>query len=311
MILKYEDLINTGEEFLDWARIHGVDSKKLDNSGIKNAIELIKGLLKVLNDEEAISSYLSTYNKDSKLLFALTYLSEIKFILDNVIKRNIVDEKHLICRIKKIIKAPLLPSEENNSTMEERNHLFELLFLAELLKNNFQANIYECTENPDIEVIINQSRKYALECKRIFSKKSFIKNFKRARSQLKQVLEKHDYDYGIIVIDISRDFIVKEENNMVLETINVDITKRYVYQELKSFFDSFKPFLHKRYIWKIPALILYISFTNVVKHRYPSVYWGHFLYMHDLASFNQVSLFDQVIKTDFIKLTNIFYLQRK
>lgn len=301
-IKKYPELIKKAEKLLELSeKRFRISRQELEKSWIKMAIRLVSGLFEKLENEDEKQRYLSENNQNAECLLSLIYLSELSFIYEKVIEAENAQEERLAPRVKNIIGAPLLASQENaeRNTNRGRNILFELLFLAELLNHNFKAELGEYSGNPDIKVNTN-SRTYAVECKRIFSKNRFVNNFKDAQRQLVEILgDGHEYDLGIPVIDVSRVFLVKERENFLLNGTKEELNKRAL-DTLEKFFHKFKL---RSYSPKIPALILYLSTPVVVlENQRPLPAWGHYLTICELPNPPQISLF-HIIKSDFAKLT--------
>lgn len=299
--IKYTELTDKAKKFLNSCENNlQINQRELENCWINRAIKLIKGLSQTLGDNDAKEKYLSKYNQNSECLLSLIYLHELSFIYDKIVKPQVISVKYLAPRIKKIIKAPLLASQENSNTSEGRNYLFELLFLAELLDRNFKANLGEFNGNPDIKVDVN-SHTYSVECKRIFSEKSFISNFIKAKGQLNKSLNNKKYNFGIPVIDVSRVFVIKEKGNFLLKSGVEQEANEKALDTLEKFFNKFKTQLNRDYNPKIPALILHLSTPVILENQKLFLNWGHYLIICELPNLSQVSLF-HILRSDFAKL---------
>lgn len=311
----YTELIDNAREFLKYCDNKlQINQQETKNSWIDRAIELVNGLNQTLEDNDAKEKYLSKYNQNAECLLSLVYLSELSFVYKKIVKSQVTSVNYLASRIRKIIKAPLLVSDEdfNKNTNEGRNYLFELLFFAELLDRNFKANLGQFNDNPDIEVVVN-SHTYAVECKRIFSEKSFISNFQKVKNQLNKSLSNKKYNFGIPVIDVSRVFVVKKEIikekgdfkkrkiDRVLPAITENEANEKALNALEKFFDKFKVQLFKLYNPKIPALFLHLSTAIALENQKPFIVWGHYSTVYELSNLSQISLF-HIIRKDFVKL---------
>lgn len=303
--ISYDELTKSAEDFLEFiSRNSQTNKQRLNNNWIEEAVQLVRGLTRTLGNNEEKKKYLAVYNKKAECLLSSVYLHELNFIYKKIIKPFGNDEKYrkyLIPKVKKILNAPLLASQEDSNTNEGRNYMFESLFLAELLAHNFEANFGQINGNPDIEVKAN-SHIYAIECKRIFSENSFLSNFNNAKDQLNKSLENKKYNFGVPVIDVSRVFIVRENENFLLESSSEQEATKRALNELEKFFSKYKPQLYREYNPKIPALILNLS-TPVVLKNQPFIAWGHYLTFCELSNLSQISLF-HMIKSDFTKLAN-------
>lgn len=178
------------------------------------------------------------------------------------------------------------------------------MFLAELLSRNFKAKLGKFSSNPDIEANVN-SHTYAIECKRIFNEKSFVFNYKKTTDQLKETLNNGEYNFGIPVIDVSRVFIVKEKENLILKSDTEYDANKKALDVLEEFFNKYKTQLYENYNPKIPSIILRLSTPVVLKNQKPFSAWGRYLIICELSKPSQISLF-HIIKSDFSKLSSSF-----
>lgn len=83
---------------------------------------------------------------------------------------------------------------------EARNYFFELLVSAKLSECGYEIDFNSLTD------VVAQKNKLTvfIECKRIFSEKSFEKNFKEAGKQLKaRSVKNTSTNFGLIFIDVS------------------------------------------------------------------------------------------------------------
>lgn len=296
---SYEALTLTTQQFLAFAKKDLNFKRDLNNSWIEKALEYVKGLSKTLNDDSAQSYYLSLNNQNSECLWSLIQLQELKFVYDNLIQTKRIDIKNLKPKLKKIIKAPFLPCDETEDKNEPKNILFELILLGELLNRGFDAKIQpSVSDHPDIEVIVNKNI-YAIECKRIFKAKTFIRNFNRAKIQLqKYSLNQQKFNYGIIAINVVRVF---NKGDKLLLAQNEQEANGKAFNELRRLFNQFENKLHKNYDSKIPALFLYLSTPMVLENQRPFLTRGHYLLLCELSDRSQISLF-HLVKSDFARL---------
>ena len=88
----------------------------------------------------------------------------------------------------------------NSPNEESRNYLFELLVSARFAKCDYNINF-----NSETDVIAEKDGlTLYVECKRIFSEKSFEKNFKEAGKQLmSRNIKITEKDFGLIFIDVT------------------------------------------------------------------------------------------------------------
>jgi len=296
--ISYQNLIQTAVEFKCFVK----STLKLyinpSTSWIEKAIRYTQGLSNTLSNDEIRIKYLKINNQNSECLWALIQLMDLAFIYNNLIKSNKLDKKVLKSKIKKIIEAPFLPIKEVKEKNEPRNILFELILTGELLSRNFNATIPNSnTGHPDIEVVVNKNI-YAIECKRIFNPKAFIRNFYRAKVQLeKYSLNKHKYSFGIIAINITRIF---NPGDKLLIAQNEKEATNNALNEVEFLFNQFKNKLGKNSNIKIPALILFLSIPVILKQK-PFLAGGAFLTICELPNQTPISLFN-IIKSDFKKL---------
>ncbi len=296
----YKDLLQTISRFVNFVKNELNLEDDLKNSWIEKAINYVDGLTKTLMDKDAKSTYLSLNNQNLECLWSLIQLQELKFIYENLIEPGLINEEALKSRIKKIIKAPLLPVDEDETGKNEpRNFLFELLLLGELLAHGLDAKIKQSvSDHPDIEVK-KDKRYYAIECKRIFKTKAFLRNFKDAKSQLENFsLNKKNYFCGIIALNVTRAF---NEGDKLFIAQDEKEAENKAFGELEPLFNKFKEQLYKNYNSRIPALFLHLSTPVVLKTQQPPLAWGHYLIVCELARLNQISLFNH-IKSDFSSL---------
>jgi len=276
---SYKDLINTALDFTCFCK----NELKIDNlagSWIIEAIRYVKNLSKTLGDEEAKTEYLRLNNQNSECLWSLTQLMELDFVYNNIMKTGKLDQRVLKTKVRKIIKAPFLPIDETRNTNESRNTLFELVLLGELLNHNYDA-VIPPSDHPDIEVVVNNYT-YAIECKRIFETKTFIRNFNRAKNQLENYsLNGQKYDYGIITINTTRVF---NKGDKLLAAKDGVEAKKKALDELQSLFERYKNQIFGSRNLRIPTMFLHLSTPVVLEKQNPYLAWGHFLTICDTSN---------------------------
>lgn len=296
----YLELTSTALDFICFCKDE-LKIKDLSGSWVIEAIRLVDGLSKTLNNEETKTLYLKLNNQNLETLWSLTQLMELEFIYDKLIKPRIIDANALKPRVKKIIMAPLLPINEDKNTNEPRNILFELILLGEFLTHGFNAKIQrDVSSHPDIEVTVN-NRSYSIECKRIFKLKTFVRNFNHAKAQLENyVLNKQKDNYGIIAINVARVF---NRGDKLLAAQGEMNANNKALDELEFLFKQFENQLHNKYNLKIPALFLHLSTPVVLDKQKPFLAWGHYLAPCELSNSSQISLF-HLIRSDFSRLSS-------
>jgi len=295
-IIPYQKLIQTAIEFKCFTKRNlNIDSS---NSWIEKSIGYVRELSNTLANNETKTKYLKINNQNSECLWALMQLMDLAIVYSALVKLkklNKLNEKLLKSKVKKIIKDPFLPTKETKETNEPRNILFELILLGKLLNYNFDATVPSETNHPDIKVSINENI-YAIACKRIFSLKTFVKNFYRAKHQLeKYSLNRREYNFGVIAINVTRVF---NPGDKLLIDQNEEEAKNNAFNELERLFNQFKDKLTKNSNKKIPALFLFLSTPVVIlKNQRPFLAGGTFLTICELP--NPKSLFRTTIKSDF------------
>lgn len=220
---------------------------------------------------------------------AFVTIAEFNFVMSSI---NILlqQDKNLIKKkIRNIVGMPfkVLDEDADTSTNRGRNDLFELRLALRFCHAGYETILSE--DHPDL-LVKTARREYAIECKRLFSSKSFEKRTKEAIYQLENYsLNKGSRRYGLVAISITRAF---HRGDMKLYAETPKMLGELADNEITKFADSNMDFIHEIFPRRIPGILL--DFSDIAESSKP--YWLHWLQFIETASRRELSYFNMVQK---------------
>ncbi len=224
----------------------------------------------------------------------LNKIFQMKNLLTPDSYKNYVKKINIVLNSK---VTPLIPNEEDHHSNEGRNTLFELRLLNKFIKAGYQGE-FPMIDHPDFK-IITKKRTYSVECKRLYSSKSFRKNITKAIGQLIEYSLEKDNELGIVAINISRYFDLK--HIIVVDEACAKEKIRELYVDfIKETLPKFKTI---SFPIKIPIIIFEYSEIGMVGGQLKSI---AFTDINDTQVYsNGISLY-KIIEPDFIPLKKVF-----
>lgn len=189
------------------------------SSWIHEALGNSEKLLAYLN-HSSMPYLLDAHSKDdcTLMIYSIKQIEEVTKFIYFYEGTEFNTKKSIFNKLKKILgstKMPLIPGEENKNTNEGRNYMFELRIFGMFYEKGYDV-VFPKEDHPDIEIITKYNQ-YSIECKRVFSSKSFISNIKRGIYQLEKYSLSKRNKFGIIAVNISR-FFTNQTQIMIAES---------------------------------------------------------------------------------------------
>jgi hypothetical protein len=275
---SYEDLINFYK--LVWPEIvHNFSLKIPVQCWIKEALEIVEKVNSLLKDKKNLENYLKDNEFKWKVTSSIITLTEFHFVVSNLDVFKQENTYELYRKLSDVVKMPLLVREEDatTSTNQGRNSLFELRLYIRFALAGFDVVLQE---HPDILVKVNE-REYAVECKRVFTEETFIKNCERARDQIKKYSLTKRQRLGIIAISVTRAF---HSGDLKLVTSTVKKASDTVSYYMDLLYKNNAKALSDLLDYKFPALLL--DYSDICEVDTPI--WIHKVSLYKLVSSNRV-----------------------
>lgn len=172
------------------------------NSWLCEAYSMVEKLADVWDKDNPRKNFLKE-NDHNKIFASLNDTSSFYEILPFMEDE---DRKLLKHKLKKILKITL-PTNETTENNEARNTLWELVLFSIFKRIGIKVSFGN--PNPDIFISFDNSHKYYIQCKRIYSNKlnALKRNIYKANKQLEGDLnQKDEKSFGLIALSIERGF---------------------------------------------------------------------------------------------------------
>ncbi len=218
-------------------------------------------------------------------IIALVESIELISIFDNL---PITTNPVLTEKIRKILKGPILPRDENHNSNESRNTIFEL---------NLGAHFKKATNNVDFStgdfLSIYNGDTFVFECKRPFAQRNTMKNFNKANRQLSSKINAQPNYYGIIALSINR-LLTKGE---LFPVVNTEEQLKMIMENAVQDFISLweQKFISKIINIKILGMIVHLLVPAIVEDQ------G----IPFISQFSGITNFCLNNSSDFFKLKNL------
>lgn len=249
----YSELIDEFKDLDEYILRLGLKVKPSDR--VHQAIGQITKVNSVLGKPE-FEDILKKVNVNGAFVFSHTELAELASALEFV---KTQDTAMARLKLEKILKGPLLTSDENTTNNEARNTVFELNLGSLLSRGGFKVKL---KENPDL-VATKYKRNYFIQAKRVYSENGIEKNINEAYTQLKRdLIGKDKNTFGVIAISITRAIT---DGNKLLEAGSEKSGLARLSGELLQIIDDYKHCWKKIPEKNIIAVILHISCTSHIK----------------------------------------------
>jgi len=234
-----------------------------NHSWVNKAIKIVEDLIiRIDNNKKFDEFQLQDKLYADKCYSSLSQLRELNFILASISLISEEDIKIFLKKLRIILNAPLLMSDETSNSNEGRNTLFELKLFTRLKNANYNVNL--CANHPDILLKVND-REYAIECKRIYKPETLISNVKVAIKQLQQYSLSQTNRFGIVAISITRYF---HSGNKYLKFESEYTARARINYEMTTLLEHNKQALLDLFPIKIPVLILEFSDRGEIQNPY-------------------------------------------
>ncbi len=233
------------------------------DSWVNKAIEIVEDLIiRIHNNKKFNELQLQDKLYADKCYSSLSQLQELNYIFENISLISEEDIKIFFKKLRIILNAPLLMSDETSNSNEGRNILFELKLFTRLKNANYNVNL--CANHPDILLKVND-RKYAIECKRIYKSKTLISNVKVAINQLQQYSLSQKNRFGIVAVSITRYF---HSGDKYLSAESEYTARARINHEMTTLFTQYRQTLLNLFPIKIPVLIFEFSDRGEIQKPY-------------------------------------------
>ena len=236
-------------------------------------------------EEQRVLGNLEKYTSDPSIAWKTTIafgnLSEANLIIRKIDTLLETSEQVVRRKLNDVVRMPLRMLDESSDagTNLGRNTLFELRLATRLASAGYSPILY--AKHPDI-LIPTDGFDYPIECKRVFSSKSFENLSYEAIRQLEERSLNDRNRLGIVAVSITRHFhkgdkkLYAESSEKIGEFADKE-TERFVKEKLPSVFRKFPI--------NIPCLIL--DFSDLAESDRP--YWAHWLYLIETTNNNDSS----------------------
>lgn len=134
--------------------------------------------------------------------------------------------------------------------------------------------------HPDILVKIN-GREYAIECKRIFSENSLIRNILDAREQLRKHSLNKRNQLGIIAMSMTRSI---HAGNRKLVTETIEQASAIASNKINDVYQKHESEIRRNLSYKFPAILF--DYSDIAEINIP--YWINKIHMFKLVGSNRV-----------------------
>jgi|GEM_PF-6586342 len=216
-------------------------------------------------------------------------LSEFNLIMAQSDKLQKTSKAVFEKKLKEIVKMPLRVIDENakTGTNQGRNTLFELRLAARFAQSGYKPILSH--DHPDI-LINTEGKEYVIECKRVYSERSFTRLVCEAIDQLtNNSLQSDPNRLGVVAISISRAF---HKGDKKLSSTQANLLSEFVDKEVEKFIKKHSDYINRVFPKNIPLLVL--DFSDFAEIDKP--YWVNFLYLVGTAKNLQQSLIQSVFK---------------
>ncbi|MBU3978252.1 hypothetical protein KKF69_05080 [Patescibacteria group bacterium] len=262
MKTKYKDLLISLNKKIAILEVE-FNYKIPDTSWVGEAIKITEDLIiRIDIDKKLDKSQLQDKSYIDKCYSSQSQLQELNFILAGIILINKQDIRLFLKKLKIVLNAPLLMSNETSNSNEGRNTLFELKLFLRLKNANYDVSL--CANHPDILLIVDR-REYAIECKRIYKPETLISNAKIAIEQLQRYSLSQENRFGIVAISITRYF---HSGDKYLAAKSEDAVRARINYEMTTLLEHNKKTLLGLFPAKIPVLILEFSDRGEIQKPY-------------------------------------------
>ena len=268
---SYGELLTDSGVLIDFTK--GLGVKVAETGWLRKAVNLIEDLdtrIKSGTADEVLQNPTDSW----KYFIAVVQLSELvnSMAFLRSIGPLIAGEK-----IRKMIKGPLIPSNETTSSNDARNTLFEVTTAADIFNRGGDVAISRNSEDVRLK---GKRNTYLIECKRPFSKDSLEKNINKAESQLGPRLASSSADtLGIIALSVSRILTVGGQN--YLNAKDEQAVGLELYSSLSSLMKQYDRMLIRIKNKKIGAVIFQVSCpVSVLADSIPT--WARYMVIKEL-----------------------------
>jgi len=189
---KYEDVLRHLQLARAWAEHLGVPDPFGRFSQYENNV---KELIKARMSQQLPKLVSQTGNV--ALMWSLVESMELGNLQNNL---PTVEPAILAAVLRRALKGPILPTEEDPTSNDARNTMFELALASFLSSAGFVIHLQAET---DLAVQLGDLR-FGVECKRILSGKRLEERLSDASKQLTRFLDANDNAYGLIAVDVTK-----------------------------------------------------------------------------------------------------------
>jgi aspartyl-tRNA(Asn)/glutamyl-tRNA(Gln) amidotransferase subunit B len=251
---KYEDILQGLRQMRNWTVHLGLR----DTVGRFSQYEdNIQALIRVRE-----SPKLNEFVKEKTNLVLIWSLVESMELADFSRTLRGVDQAILSERLKRALKGPILPTQEDAATTDARNTAFELAFASFLSSAGFEVQLPKQSE-ADIDARIGDTR-FVIECKRLLSEKRLEERLSDASKQLSGFLDANEDAKGLIAVDVTK---LKNLGEKVYEAQNAVAAKKglgdLLENMLRENLNSLKRIKEKR----IVGLLFYIHTPTFLREE--------------------------------------------
>jgi hypothetical protein len=196
--LPVPELVKTGRSFLNWAASMGIRTG--NGNWLENSVKKIELISKVKSITEQRKLAESLYDDLVDNQHSISDLLHLSFIHDNL---GAQDQRILKIKLTDTLKGASTTRHELPTNTQPRDTMFELSVCARLNWRGFQAYLFD--PNPDL-IVRYRGTRIAIECKRVFSKKSIDYHIEKANEQLRDRNASQCSDFRVAYVDITRAF---------------------------------------------------------------------------------------------------------
>lgn len=270
---SYKDIIDNTNKSI--AKLLSLNIKISDDSWIYEALNHAE-----MAEKERATGNLFEFTSNPEIRWKTTIafgsLSELNLIVNRIDGLLSNSEKVVIKKLKDVVKMPfsMLDESADSGTNLGRNSLFELRLATRFLAAGYSLSL--CSDHPDILVPTN-GYEYPVECKRMFSPKSFENLVFEAISQLEKYSLGGKNSLGMVALSFTR-YFHKGDKKIYAETS--DKIGELADKETEKFVKDKLPFIFRKFPANIPCLIL--DFSDFAESDKP--YWVHWLYLIETSN---------------------------
>jgi len=191
-----EQFIESLADILAWAEKQGVSCHSRFRTYQKNI-----DLLNQERTEEERIQLGQQLQRERRLTEIASSMSESIELLETIPPLRKCDINIPSALMRKAFSGPIDTFQENASSNQARNAMFELTMAAMAARNGWKPDLTQ--HNPDVSFNF-EGRRVMMECKRVLSTAKFLPRLKEGIKQLGKIVDTAKGDVGIVSISLSK-----------------------------------------------------------------------------------------------------------